>query len=237
MFFTDVKDADAKDNTAKTPVQDTDTDKNDQGQTDAKGDKTPAASLTPAEETPTAPKKDAALTTAASDLQSAINKGDAYVNSDKFTQMTVEKQKQLRDAIQTGKELLAKCNTMQAAMNSAVMEADQNNKNKAEAKANVNTPALTALNGNNDASTDINTDVNLSINNATTTTSSNSVNTTVTTSELTQAAQNIMILLGELNDTAIINPGETAWTDFVTALGNPAIKTIELHTDVAPPFN
>ncbi len=125
MFFTDVKNADAKDNVAKTPAQDTNADKNDQDQTNAEGDKTPSTSLTPAEKIPVAPKKDAALTAAASDLQSAIDKGNAYVNSDKFTQMTIEKQKQLRDAIQTGKELMAKYNTMQAAMNSAALAVER----------------------------------------------------------------------------------------------------------------
>ncbi|QFG51204.1 BspA family leucine-rich repeat surface protein [Lactobacillus acetotolerans] len=202
MFFTDVKNADAKDNVAKTPAQDTNADKNDQDQTNAEGDKTPSTSLTPAEKIPVAPKKDAALTAAASDLQSAIDKGNAYVNSDKFTQMTIEKQKQLRDAIQTGKELMAKYNTMQAAMNSAALEVDQNNKNKAETKANANVAALTTLNVNNNTPTDTkagadNTTTDTNKTPATDSTSS-STNTTVTTPELTQAAQSIITLLGTL---------------------------------------
>ncbi|WP_278341245.1 BspA family leucine-rich repeat surface protein, partial [Lactobacillus acetotolerans] len=196
MFFTDVKNADAKDNAAKTPAQDTNAGKNDQDQADAKSDKTSTATLTSAEKTPAAPKKDDALTTAASDLQSAIDKGDAYVNSDKFTQMTVEKQKQLRDAIQTGKELMAKYNTMQTAMNSAALEVDQNNKNKAETKADANVAALTTLNVNNNTSADINK--NPSIDNPTTDPNKTPATdiTTITAPELIQATQNIIMLLG-----------------------------------------
>ena len=194
MFFTDVKNADAKDNTTKTPSQDTNAGKNEQGQISANGDKTPAATLIPAEKAPAAPKKDAALTAAASDLQSAIDKGNAYVNSDKFNQMTVEKQKQLRDAIQTGKELMAKYNTMQAAMNSAALEVDQNNKNKVETKANTNVTVLTTLNVNNNTTTDTNAGADKA---ATDTNKTPAIDTTtVTAPELKQAAQGIIQLLG-----------------------------------------
>jgi len=221
LFFTDVKNADAKDNAAKIPAQGTNAGKNDQDQTDAKGDKTPVA-----------PKKDDALIAAASDLQNAITKGNAYVNSDEFTQMTAEKQKQLRAAIQAGKELMVKYNTMQAAMNSAALEVDQNNKNKAETKTNANVAALTTLNVNNNTSAD--TNANLNTDNTTTI-----ANTTVTTSELKQAAQSIMTLIADPASTKIIDSGdpEQAWTDFKNALESPDITTIDLETNIVASDN
>ena len=200
----------------KTPAQDTNAGKNDQDQTNAEDDKTTAASLVPAEKTTAAPKKDAALTAAASDLQSAITKGDAYVNSDKFTQMTVEKQKQLRDAIQTGKELMAKYNTMQTAMNSAALEVDQNNKNKVETKANADVAALTTLNVDNDT---------LPGNTAVT-----NNNSDITSTKLTQAAQNIILLLGSTGATEQVNN----WNDFEKYLKDSSVGTIELTGNIAP---
>jgi hypothetical protein len=233
MFFTDVKNADAKDNAAKTPAQDTKADKNDNKQTNAEGDKTPSASLVPAEKTPTAPKKDAALTAAASDLQSAIEKGDTYVNSDKFNQMTAEKQKQLRDAIQTGKELMAKYNTMQAAMNSAALKVDQNN--KAKAKANDNTPALTALSVNDNTPVD----TNVSVGNATTDTNSKSDNEQITAPELSQAAQNIIVLLPALNPepSGVANIGANDWDRFLFVLADDKTATINLTDNLTAPDN
>ena len=233
MFFTDVKNADAKDNAAKTPAQDTKADKNDNKQINAEGDKTPSASLVPAEKTPTAPKKDAALTAAASDLQSAIEKGDTYVNSDKFNQMTAEKQKQLRDAIQTGKELMAKYNTMQAAMNSAALKVDQNN--KAKAKANDNTPALTALSVNDNTPVD----TNVSVGNATTDTNSKSDNEQITAPELSQAAQNIIVLLPALNPepSGVANIGANDWDRFLFVLADDKTATINLTDNLTAPDN
>ncbi|QJD73586.1 hypothetical protein HG715_06545 [Lactobacillus acetotolerans] len=232
MFFTDVKNVDVKDNAAKTPAQDTNADKSNQDQTNAES-KTPSASLVPAEKTPTAPKKDAALTAAASDLQSAIEKGDTYVNSDKFNQMTAEKQKQLRDAIQTGKELMAKYNTMQAAMNSAALKVDQNN--KAKAKANDNTPALTALSVNDNTPVD----TNVSVGNATTDTNSKSDNEQITAPELSQAAQNIIVLLPALNPepSGVANIGANDWDRFLFVLADDKTATINLTDNLTAPDN
>ncbi len=223
LFFTDIRN-----NTAESSVQDANSAKNDQtantantdsknGQTDT--GKTPAATLTPAKNSQTTPKKDdqTDLTKAASNLEDAITKGTAYENSDKFGKMTAEKQKQLRDAIQAGKDLMVKYNAMQTATNSAAIDVDQNNKNKVETNTNVRALITLDGNSNNDASSATNAD-------------SNSNNSAVTALELNQAAQSIMTLLTDPVGTTTIHESDAdAWTEFTNALNNNSITTINIQ--------
>ncbi|WP_172794227.1 hypothetical protein, partial [Lactobacillus acetotolerans] len=140
------------------------------------------------------------LTKAAASLQAAINQGNAYINSAAFNKMTSEKQTALQAVIQTGKDLMVKYNAMQTATNSAALDIDKNNKDKAATNVSANLTALNAITTNNIAATDI-----------------NSTSAVITTSELAQAAHNIMLQLGTVNSnitydastqTATISAGE-----------------------------
>ena len=147
-------------------------------------DKVPVATLKPALSIPTIPISDGqtALNKAAASLQTAIDQGTTYVNSADFSKMTAAKQAQLRAAMQTGKELMAKYKAMQTATNSAALDIDQNNKNKTATDIRANLLALNVVTTNNIATPNI-----------------NSTNAVITTSELAQAAHNIMLELGTVN--------------------------------------
>lgn len=220
LFFTDVKA-----NTANASAQ-TVNDDNRKDQTNVDG-KAPAATLTSAENSQTIPatNKQTELIKAASNLAAAINKGTAYENSAAFNKMTAAKQKQLRDAIQAGKDLMIKYNAMQVATDSAALNVDQNNKNKADTKVNNNFTALNTLAVNGDSNTSTDT---------------SSANATVTAPELNQAAQSIVTLLGADpvgTKTIDATTDATAWTDFVNAMEDSTTTTINIKGTLAPSTN
>ncbi len=170
----------------------------------------PSITTTPMSDEQTAVNK------AAASLQTAITQGTAYINSAAFSKMTAEKQAQLRAAMQTGKELISKYNAMQIAVNSAALDVDQNNKNKAPTNISTNLMALNAVTSN-----------------IITTANTNSTNAVITTSELAQAAHNIMLRLGSVNSNISYDAGTQTVTISAGEIDNNWLKDPSLLPDNA----
>ncbi|WP_156641856.1 BspA family leucine-rich repeat surface protein, partial [Lactobacillus acetotolerans] len=205
MFFT----ATPNNSSSDTSAQNINTANRDQA--NAVG-KTLAPSIT------TTPMSDeqTAVNKAAASLQTAITQGTAYINSAAFSKMTAEKQAQLRAAMQTGKELISKYNAMQIAVNSAALDVDQNNKNKAPTNISTNLMALNAVTSN-----------------IITTANTNSTNAVITTSELAQAAHNIMLRLGSVNSNISYDAGTQTVTISAGEIDNNWLKDPSLLPDNA----